>query len=152
VSFFKWHLKVRAFVFEDNDSLRGTISAILESRDYEVKAFREPGLCPMCLDQGCKCPRNNACADLIITDLNMPNMTGLELLENRRRNGCKVQNRAVMSGAWTDSELERAKMLGCQVFSKPFRLDSFIAWLGECEKRIDPNRKLSDLPELNNNT
>jgi len=139
-------MNLRAFVFEDNDTLRSMIVSILESRGYEVMSYSEPSLCPMSLDRECPCPLEHACADIIITDINMPNMTGLEFLENRKKNGCKVQNRAVMSGRWTDEELDEARGLGCQVFEKPFRFRDLFEWLDECEKKVDPKRRLSQLP------
>jgi len=50
-------------------------------------------------------------------------MSGLEFIERQKRMGCKVQNTAVMSGRWTDGELEKSRKLGCQVFNKPFKID-----------------------------
>ncbi|NIS60195.1 MAG: response regulator [Proteobacteria bacterium] len=145
-------MKLRAFVFEDNDTLRSMIGSILESRGYEVLSYSEPNLCPMSLDRECPCPHEHACADIIITDVNMPNMTGLEFLKNRKQNGCKIENRAVMSGRWTDKELDEAQRLGCQIFEKPFRFKDLSEWLDQCEERIDPKRRLSDLPKRDSET
>jgi len=147
-------MKLRAFVFEDNDALRDITSFILEGREYEVLSYSEPLLCPAYLDLECPCPAGSACGDIFITDNVMPNMTGLEFIENQMRHGCKAiaKNKAVISGAWTDAELERAKRLGCKTFEKPFKTSELLSWLDECEKRIDPNRKLSDLPLPRNNT
>ena len=140
-------MKLRVIVFEDNEALRATITSLLEMRGYEVFSYSEPLLCPVYLDR--ECPHEWPCADVLITDLRMPNMTGLEYVENQARYGCKaiVQNKAVLSGAWTEEELERAKRLGCQIFEKPFEIHEMIKWLDECEKRIDPNRRLADMPE-----
>jgi CheY-like chemotaxis protein len=143
-------MKVRAFILDDNESVRSLISSILEERGYEVLSSSEPLFCPIYLDRECPCPVKYMCGDIFITDINMPNVTGLEFIENQIHNDCKaiVQNKAVMSGAWTDAELEYAKRLGCQIFHKPLRIDEITRWLDECEKRIDPNRKLADLQEL----
>jgi hypothetical protein len=51
---------------------------------------------------------------------------------------------ALMSGAWLNSDLQRAKELGCQAFHKPFLLDEIKKWLDDCEKRINRNSVLSD--------
>ena len=141
-------MKLRVFVFEDNDALRGIISSILENRGYEVLSYPEPFFCPIYLDRECPCPEDYACGDIFITDNSMPNMTGLEFIESQVRHGCKAieKNKAVMSGALKDAELEQAKRLGCKTFEKPFRTNELVSWLDECEKRIDPKRKLSDLP------
>jgi CheY-like chemotaxis protein len=141
-------MRLRAYIFEDNKALRDIISSILESRGYEVLAYREPLVCPAYLDRECPCPENHACGDIFITDKSMPRMTGLEFIENQLCHGCKAieKNKAVISGVWTDAELEQAKRLGCKTFQKPFKTNEFQKWLDECEKGVDPNRKLSDLP------
>lgn len=71
-------MKIRALVFEDNDQLRSLISTILEMRGYEVFTFSEPGSCPLYLKDKCPCPLKHTCADIIITDINMPSVTGLD--------------------------------------------------------------------------
>ncbi len=143
-------MKIRAFVLEDDDDIRLLVSARLKRRGYEVLSFSEPLSCPIYLDRECPCPREHACGDILITDINMPNVTGLEFIENQTRNGCKgiVQNKAVMSAAWTNAKLVRAKRIGCQVFNKPDMTEKIDEWLDQCEKRIDPNRKLTDLKVL----
>jgi CheY-like chemotaxis protein len=92
--------------------------------------------------------------DVLITDQRTPKMTGLDFIENQTRNGCKaiMKNKAVISGNWTKEECEQAKSLGCQIFNKPFRIEEISEWLDECEKSIDPNRKLAELPKRDNNT
>ncbi len=79
----------------------------------------------------------------------MPNMTGLEFIENQRKKGCKVPCMAIMSGSWTDAELEQAESLDCNLFRKPFGIDVINRYLDECEIRIVPDRTLSDFPYMN---
>jgi hypothetical protein len=74
----------------------------------------------------------------------MPNITGLEFVENQIKKGCKVKNVALISGAWSESDLEYTQRLGCQPFHKPFTIDEINEWLDECENKINPNRLLSD--------
>lgn len=137
-------MKIRALVFEDNDKLRSLISSILLKRGYEGFDFAEPGICPLYLEKDCPSPPDHTCADIIITDINMPNINGLELIENQIRHGCRVKHFAVMSFDWTDKQVEKANELGCHSFEKPFDISELNSWLVECERSIDPNRKLWD--------
>lgn len=125
--------------------MRSLIGMILERRSYEVETFSGPGSCPLKIQSGCRCGADYACCDLIVSDLNMPIMTGVQFIEDQLSNGCKVQNIALMSGNWSKTERERAEEIGCQVFSKPFGIREFTRWLDECEERISPVRQLLEL-------
>ena len=141
-------MKLKVFIFDDDEQFRYLLSLILEKRGYEVLSYSEPLTCPVYLNRKCPCPEGYVCGDIFLTDINMPKMTGLDFIENQKRNGCKidVQNIAVMSGLWTNADRLRAKTLGCQTFEKPFDSAELFSWLDACEKRIDPNRKLFNLP------
>ena len=136
----------RAIVLEDDYLQRTLIDAVLKDRGYEVHGSSEPFFSPIFLESKCSCPVGTHCTNIIITDINMPNMTGLEFIEHQKRNGCKIQNVAMMSGGWTDEEIEHAKRLGCHIFEKPFKFDEIEKWLDDCEKKLDPDNKLSNLP------
>lgn len=138
--------KRRAILIEDDDLVRLTLESILESRGYEVHSYSEPMFCPIFLDSECICSLVFPCTDIIITDLNLPNVTGLDFIEHQIEIGCKVNNIAVMSGYWTDQGLEKAEKIGCQIFEKPFDLKDLHQWLDGVEKRINPIRELADLP------
>jgi CheY-like chemotaxis protein len=143
---FQHKAAVRVLIFEDNDILRPTLKHILEKLGYEVFTFSDPGLCPVSNSANHNCPLDHACADIIISDVNMPAQTGLELMKDRKQRGCKTKYRALMSGDWTDSNLKYAKELGCRVFHKPFNLNEMTQWLDDCNERIEPERRLSNLP------
>jgi YesN/AraC family two-component response regulator len=102
-------------------------------------------MCPVYDSIKHKCPEDHACADIVISDINMPTKTGLELIKERQQKGCKVKYRALMSGDWTDSDLKYAQELGCHIFHKPFDIRKMLKWLDDCVKKINPERKLSDL-------
>lgn len=137
-------MKPRVLIFEDNDLLRSTLNDILASYGYEVYDFSNPGLCPQYLSSNHCCLLDDACSDIILSDVNMPVETGLEFIRNRLNFGCKIKFRALMSAEWTESDLQYAEKIGCKVFQKPFDLEELLEWLENCQKQTDQNRVLSD--------
>ena len=138
-------MRPRILIFEDNHILRSILKYILIERGYEVFTFSDPRMCRVYDSNYHKCPEDYACADIVISDVNMPTKTGLELINERLQEGCKVKYRALMSGDWTDFELKDAQDLGCHIFHKPFDINEMFQWLDDCIKKINPERKLSDL-------
>jgi len=137
-------MKPRILIFEDNDSLRSTLNNLLQELGFEVFTFPDPGMCPLRASGDTGCPLDHACSDIIISDVNMPTETGLEFIKERLKNGCKIKYRALMSGDWSETDLQKAQKLGCRIFHKPFSLDELLQWLNDCRKRIDSERELSD--------
>ena len=140
-------MRIRALVFEDNEGMRELIREVLDSREYEVFAFSHPGQCPLHVVKACPCPLEEACADIIISDVQMPHVSGLEFVEGQREKGCRVRNIALMSAAWTEADLRVAEKHGYRTFHKPFPLSEMLDWLDECEAGIDPNVKADSLSE-----
>jgi len=139
-------MKIRAIVFEDDEEIRTILEEVLAERGYEVIAFSDPGTCPLHVQPSCKCPPDGLCADIIISDLNMPNVRGLDFLEAQRRKGCKIQHVALISGGWTGAEMRRADETGCRVFAKPLEIQQIHEWLDQVEGKIDARRTLVDWP------
>jgi CheY-like chemotaxis protein len=136
--------KIRAFLLEDNDAIRVGLSEILASKGYEVFEFSNPAICPLQTSSECRCNGNQTCTDIIISDLDMPNMTGLDFIENQKKKNCKCQNVVLMSGNWSDHELARARELDCKTFTKPFPFQEFYDWLNDVVRNIEPSRELTD--------
>ena len=137
-------MRLRAFVFDDDSQIRSLLWTLLDRRGYEVFTFPDPGLCPLYLLHECQCSDGQACTDIIISDMNMPDVKGLDFVEAQMEKGCKCRNIALMSGDWSESDLLRAKSIGCRVFFKPFLIEPVDQWLDEVEKTTDPERKLAD--------
>jgi DNA-binding NtrC family response regulator len=137
--------KIRAIIIDDDESIRLTLESVLNSWGYEVHSYYEPVFCSI----ECRCNLNFPCTDIIITDINMPNVSGFDFIEHQIQIGCKVNNIAIMSGYWTDQYLEKALKIGCQIFEKPFDLKDLHQWLDGIEKRINTHRELTDLPNQN---
>ncbi len=101
---------------------------------YDVHAFSEPLYCPIYHVGECECNNHTLCADIIITDINMPRISGLEFLKKKKENGCKAPHVAIMSATWTNEEQQEALASGYKIFEKPFELLEIKKWLDECEK------------------
>ncbi len=93
-------MKIRAIVLEDDESIRTLITLILKKRGYQVLTYSEPGACPLYLKHDWACTLEHSCGDIIITDIDMPNISGLDFFENLLNHGCKVNNFMLMSGEW----------------------------------------------------
>ncbi len=136
--------RVRVILLDDNEGVRSILTEILKERGYEVFPYSDPGICPLQLERECLCSKGQACADIIISDVDMPSMTGLEFIENQKKKNCKIRHVVLISGGWTEERLERAHNLGCKTFSKPFPFGQFHNWLDEIEKSIEPTRELTN--------
>ena len=134
--------KLRIVLLDDNETLRGILSEVLVSRGHEVFSFSSPAICPLQSIPECRCKANQTCTDVILSDLDMPKMTGLGFIENQKKKNCKCRHVALMSGSWTDHDLRRAHELGCKTLAKPFPLEEFIEWLDKIESSIESTREL----------
>ena len=140
-------MKYRTILCEDNESVREILSFILRQQGHEVYSFKDAGDCPLNSLSECKCNHINPCSDIIISDVLMPKVSGLEFIKNLRKNGCKIKNIALVSGYWTEEYISQAEELGCFVFHKPDLPEALFKWIDTCEKNIDPQRVLlKELP------
>jgi len=146
-------MNYRALIFDDQTDIRQILWSLFDDRGYEVFTFPHPGTCPLTEEELCPCSVEETCADLILSDMNMPIKNGLEFLEEQIKKGCRCKYFALMSGTFTDEEFSKAKSLGIKIFKKPFALTEIINWLNQIEKDIVPKRKLSNwflkrMPEI----
>ncbi|MDP2156436.1 MAG: response regulator [Nitrospirota bacterium] len=112
---------------------------------YEVVTAETPITCAFYREDADSCQHHTRCADILVTDHNMPGMTGLELLEMQHQKGCRLtsKNKALMT-ALIDPELrERTEQLGCRFLSKPMSISTITAWVKECETRFDLSEPLA---------
>jgi len=136
--------KTRVILFDDDYNIRLSLELALKRKGYEVFIYHDPSLCSLQHSHDCQCKENERCADIVITDIDMPNVSGLDFIEGQVKKGCKIQNIAIMSGAWSESNIKRAENLGCAVFQKPFTLSDLTEWLYRCEDRMGPDTDLSN--------
>lgn len=104
-----------ALVIDDDPGVRSVLKRFLESRGMKVTAMpsAEEGLVLL----------RSAEPALMMLDLHMGGMSGVELLETMRAEGLRSLNIWAMSGGASDDEALAALALGAQEFiSKPFDL------------------------------
>jgi response regulator RpfG family c-di-GMP phosphodiesterase len=92
--------KIRIILLEDTEAIRDSLAKMLTIRGYEIFSFSNPMICPLQIKPDCQCNDNQTCTDIIVSDLDMPNMTGLTFIENLRMKNCKCQHVALMSSFW----------------------------------------------------
>ena len=140
--------KPRVILCDDDQFICDLIGDQLKDMGYEVVTADTPVTCAFYSDHADSCPQHIRCADILIIDHNMPNMTGIELLELQHHKGCKLtsKNKLLITGR-DDSELrKRAEALGCHFLPKPVDIHTILAWIKGCEERIDLSEPLA--PDL----
>ncbi len=119
--------KKRALIFDDDVSILQLLKAVLSNMDYEVFTYNEPTVCPIYERNAEHCNQKAPCADILITDFEMPQMNGIELLQNQTRRGCPLnpRNKTVISGNESIGNDETIKQLGVSFFKKPINIGEY---------------------------
>ena len=113
-------------VIDDEVQIRRMLRKVLETEGYEVMDAADGS-------KGISLYREHP-ADLVLTDILMPNKEGLETITTLRRDFPEVRIIAMSGGGMVDSEycLRMAKGLGAaRVYSKPFEIEGLLKDIGE---------------------
>ena len=130
-------MKHRILVVEDEDKLRRVIELHLRSRDFEVEqaATAEDGL------------KRVDRADLVITDLKLPGMDGMELLAQIRRQNSVTPVIVMTAFGTIEVAVEAMKAGAVDFLLKPFSLDHLTTVVSkalEVRALRDENRQLRE--------
>ena len=107
-------------IVDDEKSVRSLLRAILEQENYHVFEASNGRV-------GLELYREQSC-DLIITDLTMPEMDGLDLISELTKSFLNVKVIAMTGGSDSESRLDTAKLLGARsTIQKPFPMDTFLS-------------------------
>lgn len=118
----------RILVVDDDESIRFLLRAVLEFQGYDV-IEAENGY------EGLLCYQAEP-ADLVITDMQMPVMDGLELLMELQRTFPRVKVIAISGGRRT---LEVARTFTPHTFEKPFSLEEVLDTVHELAAAAMPS-------------
>ena len=135
-------MRLRAVIFDEDPAIRQGLGALCARRGYEVLTFPDPGLCPLHGMDRCPCPPGTGCADLLLSDLHMPEVQGLDLVEGLFAKACVAPPLGLMSAAWSAAAQARAGRLGCRLFTKPIASAELLAWFDTVEAQVAPTRAL----------
>ncbi len=108
-------MKAKILVVDDEESIREFLEIMLKKEGYEV-TLAEDGLKAKELVQ-------KKSFDMIISDLQMPNMTGIELLKFIRQNYPEILFMMITAFGTTETAVEAMKMGAYDYLTKPFKID-----------------------------
>lgn len=119
--------KKKAIVVDDSPFIRETLKSLLSENGFEVIGEAEEGNELLNILKTSK-------VDLIMLDINMPGMNGMEALENVRNDYPNIN--VIMCTAVNDKDvIDSAMTLGAVGFvTKPFLPEAIIASLGRISK------------------
>ncbi len=114
---------------DDAFCLDVSVEYLLE-KEFNVSSSHTP-VCPMIKADKETCPMTVPCYDFVLSDNQMPHMTGLEFFTHQQQCGCKIppHRKALISGNISNREAEDAKKLGCAIFRKPCSLKTLDTWI-----------------------
>lgn len=129
--------KLNIVVFDDDPNISTSFKKLLEFYGHSVMTYSDPTACPLYENHQEKCEMNSPCVDVLISDVNMPHVSGIELYVEQNKCGCKIltQNRALMSSGMTPEQEATIEDLGCVFFRKPLNTHDVRKWLEECASR-----------------
>ena len=106
-------------VIDDQEPIRGLLRRALEEANYEVLEASNGRL-------GLELYRERL-AELVITDIFMPEMNGLEMMLELNRNFPEVKVIVMSGGLESEGALNVAKQLGArQTFQKPLDIETLL--------------------------
>lgn len=139
-------MKPKVIIFEDEYLINYSLTKKISANGFEVLSFSDPTECPIFFgpEQKSQEDFDLVRGDYLLTDNRMPNMTGLEFVEQHMQNGWNgvFMNIAVMSAAWSDRDIVKAKKFGCEVFNKPLSIEEILVWLGKGKCLLEEDRRL----------
>jgi DNA-binding NtrC family response regulator len=130
-------VKSRILVVEDEDKLRRVLELQLRSADFDVD---QAGAA----EEGLKLADR---ADLVMTDLRLPGMNGLELIRALRRQNTRTPIIVMTAFGTVETAVEAMKAGAVDFLLKPFSLDHMMTVIRkalEVRALLDENRKLKE--------
>jgi len=135
-------LPMRILLFEDESVLRVLLKDLLEKDGHEVYEYPDCN----CFYDECICQddENSVCADIIIIDIKMPGISGIEFIKRLRNKKCRIKNMAFMSGCQTEEDLSYIRSIDAKFFHKPYDVPKIKGWVENCRRNTYGGRLLAN--------
>lgn len=124
-----WRKVMKAVILDDDPIIQSLLATVLSSEGYTVSSYSSPAECRLFTDPTCPCALKGECPDVIITDWDMPEFSGLDFVEKLKQMRCLCKNIAMISGFSREEDLLRDVPEGVRVFAKPFSVPRVSSWL-----------------------
>ena len=108
-------MKSRILVVDDEESIREFLEIMLRKEGYEVTCAEDG-------QKGLEVIKKKS-FDLVISDLQMPNMTGIEMLRQVRDNDPNLLFMMITAFGTTETAVEAMKLGAYDYITKPFKID-----------------------------
>lgn len=114
----------RVLLAEDDDAARELMARVLEQLGLEVVSAEDGGRMLVALTRQYKEGRSPKDVDLVVTDINMPVVGGLDLVKGLRSAGWRTPV-IVVTAFPTDDVKETVARIGGILLEKPINLEEF---------------------------
>lgn len=112
------------YIVDDDDAVRGSLSMLLRSEDYNVSAFGNPSEFVAeveGLEEGC-----------VVLDLCMPEMSGMEVMEELQKRDLKMSFICITGHGDVPTAVKALKVGAYDFLEKPFDSTMLIELIREC--------------------
>lgn len=123
-------------LIDDDPTVLNILSRMFQRRGHEVLTYENPLACPIYKSPHGSCFPHSKCPDVIISDVDMPDVDGLHFVETIFTKGCKCRHVALLTGQGiSNQDMKRMAEHGARCFTKPLDFAEFEAWVMFQEQR-----------------
>ncbi len=127
---------MKVIIVDDDPMICTLLRKLIQRKGHTVLTYASPLDCPIYQDNLCPCEPSTCCADIIISDYNMPAVNGVEFLNKVYNRGCRCRNFALITGKGLDEpDLILTARLGTKYFLKPIDYTQLYDWIDRVQQQ-----------------